>query len=74
MKLFDVVRLDSDLSEEGLLRGAEGTIIEVYEKPEPAYEVEFTDGTTAAVLPELLSPRWSARPRRGRSRPSRRRF
>ncbi|WP_329018158.1 DUF4926 domain-containing protein [Micromonospora rifamycinica] len=57
MKLFDVVRLNSDLPEEGLPAGAEGTIIEVYEKPEPAYEVEFTDGTTAAVRPELLSPR-----------------
>jgi hypothetical protein len=57
VKRFDVVRLTSDLPEEGLQAGAEGTIIEVYEKPEPAYEVEFTDGTTVAVKPELLSPR-----------------
>lgn len=32
-------------------------IVEVYEKPEPAYEVEFTDGTMIAVKPELLAPR-----------------
>jgi hypothetical protein len=57
VKLFDVVRLTSDLPEEGLRAGAEGTIVEVYERPEPAYEVEFADGTTAAVKPELLSPR-----------------
>lgn len=57
MKIFDVVRLVVDLPEEGLRVGDEGTIVEVYETPEPAYEVEFTDGTTAAVKPELLSPR-----------------
>ena len=57
MKIFDVVRLTTDLPEEGLRAGAEDTIIEAYEKPEPAYEVEFTDGTTVAVKPELLSPR-----------------
>lgn len=57
MKLFDVVRLTSDLPEDGLRAGAEGTIVEVYEQPEAAYEVEFTDGTTVAVKPELLSPR-----------------
>lgn len=52
-----MVRLTSDLPEEGLRAGDEGTIVEVYERPEPAYEVGFTDGTTAAVKPELLSPR-----------------
>ncbi len=55
--MFDMVRLNSDLPEEGLLAGAEGTIIDVYEQPELAYEVEFTDGTTVAVKPELLSLR-----------------
>ena len=53
--MLDVVRLTTDLPEEGLKAGTEGTIIEVYEKPEPAYEVEFTDGTTAVVKPELLT-------------------
>lgn len=56
MKIFDMVRLTSALPEEGLPAGAEGTIIEVYDKPEPAYEVEFSDGTTIAVKPELLGP------------------
>jgi hypothetical protein len=52
MKLFDIVALASDLPEEGLTAGAEGTIIEVYERPEPAYEVEFSDddGTTIATV------------------------
>jgi 3-deoxy-D-arabino-heptulosonate 7-phosphate (DAHP) synthase len=57
MKMFDVVRLIGDLPEDGLRAGAEGTIVEVHEKPEPAYEVEFADGTTVAVKPELLAPR-----------------
>jgi hypothetical protein len=52
MKLFDVVALVDDLPEEGLKAGAEGTIIEVYERPEPAYEVEFPDpdGATIATV------------------------
>ena len=54
MKLFDVVRLTTDLPGDGLAAGAEGTIVEVYEKPAPAYEVEFSDGTTVAVPAEFL--------------------
>ena len=52
MKLFDVVALAADLPEEGLKAGAEGTIIDVYERPEPAYEVEFSDddGSTIATV------------------------
>lgn len=57
MKMFDMVRLTSDLPEEGLPAGAEGTIVEVYENPEPAYEVEFPDDKTVTVKPDLLSPR-----------------
>ena len=52
MKLFDVVALTVDLPEEGLKAGAEGTIIEVYERPGLAYEVEFSneDGATIATV------------------------
>jgi hypothetical protein len=54
--MFDVVRLIGDLPRMGCGPGP-STIVEVYEKPEPAYKVEFPDGTTVAVEPELLSPR-----------------
>jgi hypothetical protein len=52
MRLLDVVTLARDLPEDGLAAGAEGTIIEVYDRPEPAYEVEFAgdDGVTIATV------------------------
>lgn len=59
--LLDVVRLTRDVPEEGLRRGDRGTVVEVFESPEEAYEVEFTDAhgrTTALVtlLPHDLEP------------------
>jgi hypothetical protein len=52
MHLFEVVAVAHDLPEYGLKAGAEGTVIEVYEQPEPAYEVEFAgdDGVTIATV------------------------
>jgi hypothetical protein len=41
MKLLDVVALLTDCSEQGLLRGQVGTIVEVYEPN--VFEVEFSD-------------------------------
>jgi hypothetical protein len=54
MQLFDVVALADDLPEKGLKAGAEGTIIEVYERPEPAYEVEFSDQDGATITTVAL--------------------
>ena len=43
--MLDVVRLERAQPDHGLRRGATGTIVEIFERPEPAYEVEFTDET-----------------------------
>jgi len=49
-KQFDGVELLVDLPEEGLVAGAQGSIVELYED---AFEVEFTndEGETLALLP-----------------------
>jgi hypothetical protein len=50
MELFDRVRLVTPRDD--LDAGAIGTIVEVFERPERAYEVEFSDpeGVTLALL------------------------
>ena len=59
--LFDTVTLTKDRPDEGLKKGMQGAIIEIYTKPNFAYEVEFCDhkGTTlalVALLPEEIEP------------------
>ena len=51
-KLFDVVEIVHDMSSEGINAGAIGTIVMLHDKPELAYEVEFTDklGCTIAQI------------------------
>lgn len=51
-RLLDVVRLEVDVPDEGLLKGATGTIVHEFFVPDIAYEVEFTDsqGRTMAQL------------------------
>ena len=51
-QLFDLVRLVVDLPAEGLTAGKVGTVVEVFEHPATAYEVEFADddGRTVAEL------------------------
>ena len=51
-RLLQVVRLVRDLPQEQLRKGMVGTVIEVFESPRVAYEVEFVDGkgrTTAQL-------------------------
>jgi len=52
VELYDVVELAVDLPDEGLKSGAVGTIVDIYNSPNVAYEVEFTDdeGRTVAML------------------------
>ena len=57
--LLDTVIITVDLLEQQVLAGDLGTIVEVYDSPELAYEVEFVnpDGSTRALLtvrPELV--------------------
>lgn len=40
---LDVVELTEDLPEYGVRRGARGTVVEVFEKPEEAYMIEFLE-------------------------------
>jgi hypothetical protein len=40
---LDIVELTEDLPEYGLLRGAQGTVLLVFDKPEEAYMVEFLE-------------------------------
>ena len=53
MKLYDTVRLLVDLPAEGLAAGATGAVVHVFDRPNLAYEVEFTDeeGRTVAQVP-----------------------
>lgn len=52
IKLLDVVELLEEMPEDGLVAGAKGTVVEVYETPNLAYEVEFCndEGETTAML------------------------
>lgn len=57
---FDVVTLKVDLPSEKLYRGMQGVVIDIYEEPEKAYEVEFCDdeGNTIsqiALLPDQIA-------------------
>jgi hypothetical protein len=61
VELLDRVALVSDLPAEGLSAGRTGTIVYVFDRPRPAYEVEFVaeDGRTIAMvtlLPEQVRP------------------
>lgn len=53
MELYDTVRLLVDLPDEGLVAGAVGAVVHVFDKPNVAYEIEFTDadGRTIAQVP-----------------------
>ena len=42
---LDVVELTDDLLEYGLFKGAQGTVLEVFEHPEEAYMIEFIDSS-----------------------------
>ena len=53
---YDVVRLTVDLPDEGLAAGATGTIVEIFDAPQRAYEVEFTDDDGATVAQLALEP------------------
>ncbi|WBB82217.1 DUF4926 domain-containing protein [Micromonospora sp. WMMD882] len=62
MKLFDVVVLLESLSEADVPAGSTGTVVEIFEEPRPAYEVEFVDGdgetlAVATVRPEQVQRR-----------------
>ena len=55
-KLFDFVRLKHDIPLRNLRRGMTGTIIEVFDKPNRAYEVEFSDANGVTIAQLALQP------------------
>lgn len=54
-ELFDGAELLTDLLGKGLRYGQAGTVVDVFTRPNEAYEVEFFDGEgrTIAMLPLL---------------------
>jgi hypothetical protein len=66
IQFLDVVELLEGMPEEGLVAGAKGTVIEVYEVPNLAYDVELCndDGETIAmlaILPHQIRVIWKKR-------------
>ncbi len=62
LNINDVVTLKNALLDRGLELGAQGVIVQVFDEPALAYEVEFSDSfgrtiTTIALPPEELSKR-----------------
>lgn len=43
MDLFELVALTVDIPEHGLRTGQTGTIVCIFDPPDPGYQVEFTD-------------------------------
>lgn len=56
VKLLDVVELVVDMPDRGLRVGALGTIVDVYEDPRLAYEVEFDDGAGYTIAIFAVEP------------------
>ena len=55
-KLLDCVRLQRDIPHRLLKRGMIGTVVEVFERPDEAYEVEFCDDNGATIAQLALQP------------------
>ena len=54
---LDIVELTEDLPEYGLRRGAQGTVVEVFDEPEEAYMVEFLeDSGETSKLADWVRP------------------
>ena len=45
---LDIVELTEDLPEFGIRRGERGTVVEVFDRPEEAYILEFVDESGAS--------------------------
>lgn len=56
LAVLGVVRLARERPSDGLPAGATGTIVEVFERPELAYDVEFLDAQGAFLAEIPVSP------------------
>jgi hypothetical protein len=55
-QLLDVIRLTSPVPEHGLSGGEIGTIVEEFDAPDEAYEVEFADDYGETIAMFSLTP------------------
>jgi hypothetical protein len=55
MDMLDVVTLLEDLTAEGLKKGDQGVIIDIFQEPTLAYEVEFCDSEGRTVAQVTLT-------------------
>jgi tetratricopeptide (TPR) repeat protein len=54
---LDIVELTEDLPECGVYRGAQGTVVEVFDKPEEAYMIEFLENSgTSSKIADWVKP------------------
>lgn len=53
---YDVVVLVKDMPDKGLAKGMVGTVIDVYNSPLLAYEVEFCDQQGRTIVALALAP------------------
>jgi tetratricopeptide (TPR) repeat protein len=54
---LDIVELTEDLPEYGLRHGAQGTVVEVFDTPEEAYMVEFSeDAGSSSTIADWITP------------------
>ena len=64
MQLLDTVALVDALPDEGLAAGTVGTIVRIFERPNRAFAVEFTDDDAGTVAHACCPPRYAPRDRR----------
>ena len=56
MREHDIVRLIAARPDHGLLPGATGTIVHIFERPTRAFEVEFCDADGRTIAQFALTP------------------
>lgn len=50
MKMHDVVRLKCDLPEHNLRAGMLGVVVEIFDTPDEAYEIEFANERGETII------------------------
>jgi len=53
--MHQTVRVTREIPDQGVAKGMIGAVIEVFDAPEPAYEVEFVDAEGRTVLQATLA-------------------
>ena len=56
MKQYDVISVKNDIPKNNLKKGMKGTIVLVFDDPQLAYEVEFSDESGETIDTVVLYP------------------